>query len=206
VRKKCEICDKKTDLLRCSRCKTAWYCGAKHQQDHWPRHQRLCKPYKPRPPLPRVNMNTDDDDIQVGESRVSLRCPLTIKRITTPVRGTSCHHPQCFDLKGYLEFCCQTGNWQCPVCSNSCKYEDLGIDEEMGKILSSTGSEIDQVRLFPDGKYQPITLEQIRQEHKGEFKQSKKRKRVENVDLSGDPEPPTKKVIGATKNTAICLD
>jgi len=204
--KKCELCDKKTDLLRCSRCKTAWYCGARHQQDHWARHQRLCKPYKPRPPLPRVNMSNDgDDEIQVGESRVSLRCPLTIKRISTPVRGVRCHHPQCFDLKGYLEFCCQTGNWQCPVCSNSCRYEDLGIDEEMGKILNSTGDDIDKVRLFPNGKYQPITLEEIREEMAGDFSKTKKRK-VQSLDLSGDPEPKKAKGVGATIDTAICLD
>jgi len=204
--KKCELCDKKTDLLRCSRCKTAWYCGTRHQQEHWPRHQRLCKPYRPRPPLPKVGVSTCDDDIQVGESRVSLRCPLTIKRISTPVRGSKCNHPQCFDLKGFMEFCCQTGNWQCPVCSNPCRFQDLGIDTDMDKILTQTGQDIDKVRLFPNGKYEPITLEQIRAEMNGDFKQGKKRKRVEVQDLSGDPPPPEKKTVGATIDTAICLD
>jgi hypothetical protein len=37
--------------------------------------------------------------------------------------------------------------------------EDLGIDDEMDKILKNTSDEIDQVRLFPNGKYEPITLE-----------------------------------------------
>lgn len=38
-------------------------------------------------------------------------------------------------------------------------FEDLGIDDEMDKILKNTSDEIDQVRLFPNGKYEPITLE-----------------------------------------------
>ena len=37
--------------------------------------------------------------------------------------------------------------------------QDLGVDEEMERILSSTSEDIDQVRLFPNGKYEPITLE-----------------------------------------------
>jgi len=194
--KKCEICNKKKDLMRCSRCKTAWYCSGAHQQQHWSFHQRLCKPYRSRPKLPKPGGDHVDDDIFVGESRVSLNCPLTIKRISIPVRGTSCHHPQCFDLRGYLRYCCVTGNWQCPVCTNPCQFKDLGIDEQMEKILKETDKEIDQVRLFPDGKIEPITLEEIRREHANfnSVKNNRKRKRVAEPPISG--EPPKKKTGG----------
>eukprot|EP00494_Astrolonche_serrata_P023596 UN23854 len=157
-KKKCKVCNSKENLSRCSRCKSAWYCGSKHQQEHWPHHQRHCKPYRPPPKLPDVNKASNiDDDIVLGESRVSLRCPLTIKRMSIPVRGVDCHHPQCFDLKGYLGFCQTTGVWQCPVCTRACRFSQLGIDKEMEKILNSTSDEIDQVRMYPDGKFVPIT-------------------------------------------------
>ena len=29
-------------LLRCSRCKVAWYCSAGHQREHWPEHKGEC--------------------------------------------------------------------------------------------------------------------------------------------------------------------
>lgn len=199
--KKCQICDHKEELMRCSRCKTAWYCGEEHQQRHWPYHQRLCKPYKSKPKLPRIGGDKVDEDIQIGESRVSLRCPLTIKRIDIPVRGINCNHPQCFDLRGFLNFCAVTGVWQCPVCTNACQFKDLGIDDEMDKILKNTSDEIDQVRLFPNGKYEPITLEEIRAEHANPVQNGKGKKRKRE---DGD-EPPTKKA-GATKITAIELD
>ncbi|KAN0088195.1 hypothetical protein V8E55_005252 [Tylopilus felleus] len=42
-------CDRKVDsvgpeLKRCSRCKSAVYCGATHQKQHWAEHKKLCYP------------------------------------------------------------------------------------------------------------------------------------------------------------------
>jgi len=200
--KKCEVCNKNENLMRCSRCKTAWYCGEKHQQQHWEYHQRICKPFKTRPNLPKVNVNSPgDDELQLGESRVSLRCPLTIKRMELPVRGVACHHPQCFDLQGYLGFCMTTGVWQCPVCTKSCRFTDLGLDDNMEKIIKETGEEIDQVRLFPNGTYRAITLAEIRREDQ-RAGQRKKRKRKDKT----APTPSKKPSIGSNMAQPIVLD
>lgn len=49
--------------------------------------------------------------------QVSLKCPITFKRITLPARGHDCKHVQCFDLESYLQLNCDRGSWRCPVCS-----------------------------------------------------------------------------------------
>ena len=48
--------------------------------------------------------------------QVSLRCPLTFKRISVPARGHDCRHTQCWDLESYLKLNCEKGLWKCPVC------------------------------------------------------------------------------------------
>ena len=48
--------------------------------------------------------------------KVSLRCPLTFRRIAVPARGHECRHIQCFDLESYLKLNCEKGVWKCPVC------------------------------------------------------------------------------------------
>src|SRR5207247_1556631 len=39
----CPICFSKDNLQRCSRCKNIYYCGAKHQAEHWEDHKIKCK-------------------------------------------------------------------------------------------------------------------------------------------------------------------
>ena len=50
---KCWNCGKegevRVDLLMCSRCKTALYCGKQCQVDHWKQHAPNCKPPEQRP-------------------------------------------------------------------------------------------------------------------------------------------------------------
>jgi hypothetical protein len=46
----------------------------------------------------------DDDEIVEQGSIVSLFDPLSLARITTPVRGVDCQHSQSFDLATYLSY------------------------------------------------------------------------------------------------------
>jgi len=158
--KKCAVCDQNKELLRCSRCKGVWYCGTAHQAQDWPFHQTICQSAESRPKLKELKEITSEDEISVGQTKVSLRCPLSIIRIQTPVRGCNCAHPQCVDLESYVSFSHRTGNWQCPVCTQPLKYEELCVDHKMQNILKSTNEDIDTVRLNPDGTYQIITLEE----------------------------------------------
>jgi hypothetical protein len=38
----CNICGKTEGIMRCSRCKTAGYCGKKHQKADWKAHKKIC--------------------------------------------------------------------------------------------------------------------------------------------------------------------
>ena len=58
----------------------------------------------------------NDKYINQPHLQVSLRCPLTFKRISLPARGHDCRHIQCWDLEAYLKLNCEKGLWKCPVC------------------------------------------------------------------------------------------
>ncbi|KAH8918697.1 hypothetical protein BT69DRAFT_388644 [Atractiella rhizophila] len=51
-------CDR-TGSLRCSRCKTAFYCSGEHQKTAWPTHKAECKPAAPAP-APTATASTND--------------------------------------------------------------------------------------------------------------------------------------------------
>ena len=87
-------------------------------------------------------------ELKNGQSRVSLKDPILLCRIQTPVRGANCRHLQCFDLHSFLTFAHKTGNWRCPVCTQTLKWEDLVIDVFMKSILDAVSDDVDQVRLF----------------------------------------------------------
>jgi len=190
--RKCELCDKTENLLRCSRCKGAWYCSTDHQIRDWAYHQTICSPRskaKSRSKLKRARKAQTQGEVVMGEQRVSLRCPLSIMRIKTPVRGVSCDHPQAIDMHSFLNFCNASGNWQCPVCMKSLKYEELLIDTQIQEILAEVPAEIDQVRLKPDGTFVPITLDEIKAEDRaaGENRAAKKQKKSKAKDPNDTP-------------------
>ncbi|KAF8782987.1 Zinc finger MIZ domain-containing protein 1 [Argiope bruennichi] len=56
-----------------------------------------------------------EDGVEQTAIKVSLKCPITFKRITLPARGQECKHIQCFDLESYLQLNCERGAWRCPV-------------------------------------------------------------------------------------------
>merc|ERR1712192_183089 len=43
---RCYVC-RKTNVMRCSQCKAAFYCSREHQVRDWARHSKECLPYKP---------------------------------------------------------------------------------------------------------------------------------------------------------------
>ncbi|EDO40709.1 predicted protein, partial [Nematostella vectensis] len=60
--------------------------------------------------------NGSDDGVEQTAIKVSLKCPITFRRISLPARGHDCKHIQCFDLESYLRLNCERGSWKCPVC------------------------------------------------------------------------------------------
>eukprot|EP01083_Nonionella_stella_P146716 461823_1 len=194
--KVCEYCGKTTDLMRCSRCKHAWYCGGGHQSEHWKSHSLFCEPPggdNAHSSSSHVQSDHKDDDVAVVDTRVGLRCPLSIARIKVAAKGADCLHPACFNLATFLGFCQQTGVWQCPICLKGLPFSKLVIDSVMNKILKETGKEIYQVRLMPDGKYVEVSLEEERaQDDETQQRPSKRRRKhkphKEHIELDSDSE------------------
>ena len=57
-----------------------------------------------------------EDSVEQTAVKMSLKCPITFRRIVLPARGHECKHIQCFDLESYLQLNCERGSWRCPVC------------------------------------------------------------------------------------------
>lgn len=78
---------------------------------------------------------TNTTDVVVEDVVLSLKCPLTLERPQTPVRGMHCEHRACFDLETYVGLCSGSGNWKCPLCFKPLPYNELRIDESMVELL-----------------------------------------------------------------------
>uniref|UniRef100_A0A3P8U3P5 Zinc finger MIZ-type containing 2 n=1 Tax=Amphiprion percula TaxID=161767 RepID=A0A3P8U3P5_AMPPE len=76
-----------------------------------------------------------EDGVEQTAIRVSLKCPITFRRIQLPARGHDCRHVQCFDLESYLQLNCERGTWRCPVCNKTALLEGLEVDQYMLGIL-----------------------------------------------------------------------
>ena len=61
-------------------------------------------------------LQPSEDGVEQTAIKVSLKCPITYRRISLPARGHDCKHIQCFDLESYLQLNCERGSWKCPVC------------------------------------------------------------------------------------------
>ncbi|NXA55575.1 ZMIZ2 protein, partial [Nothocercus julius] len=100
-----------------------------------------------------------EDGVEQTAIKVSLKCPITFRRIQLPARGHDCRHIQvgrgdrgdqgdsptwqlsprcplqCFDLESYLQLNCERGTWRCPVCNKTALLEGLEVDQYMLGIL-----------------------------------------------------------------------
>jgi hypothetical protein len=100
----------------------------------------------------------DEDEISATTLKMSLICPIGKMPITLPTRGTTCSHLQCFDGCSYIQINELKSTWICPVCSQTCLYENLFIDGYFTEILRSDKflPDIRDVELDPDGSWRPV--------------------------------------------------
>ncbi|XP_078576239.1 zinc finger MIZ domain-containing protein 1-like isoform X4 [Branchiostoma floridae x Branchiostoma japonicum] len=99
-----------------------------------------------------------EDGVEQTAIKVSLKCPITFRRIQLPARGHDCKHIQCFDLESYLQLNCERGQWRCPVCNKTALLEGLEIDQFMWGILTAVQSsqEIEEVTIDANASWKPI--------------------------------------------------
>ncbi|XP_022250299.1 zinc finger MIZ domain-containing protein 1-like isoform X2 [Limulus polyphemus] len=98
-----------------------------------------------------------EDGVEQTAMKVSLKCPITFKRVTLPARGQDCKHIQCFDLESYLQMNCERGAWRCPVCNKTAYLEGLEVDQYVWAILTNlTNSDIDEVTVDATASWKPV--------------------------------------------------
>ncbi|WVZ82387.1 hypothetical protein U9M48_029654 [Paspalum notatum var. saurae] len=123
-----------------------------------------------------ITVSPSDSDVLEGPSRVSLNCPISFRRIKTPIKGRLCKHYQCFDYDNYMEMNSRKPYWRCPFCTTPSNFTDLRIDQKMVKascilqiffislnyltslflliqILEETRDDVIDVLVFADGSW-----------------------------------------------------
>lgn len=77
---------------------------------------------------------------------VSLKCPLTNRRLDVPARGLKCEHVECFDLREYLQlnYSKHVTKWTCPICSCAINSKQIVVDRCIALILASCTEDIIQ--------------------------------------------------------------
>ncbi|XP_049615180.1 zinc finger MIZ domain-containing protein 1 isoform X1 [Syngnathus scovelli] len=100
-----------------------------------------------------------EDGVEQTAIKVSLKCPITFRRIQLPARGHDCKHVQCFDLESYLQLNCERGTWRCPVCNKTALLEGLEVDQYMWGILNAIqNSELEEVTINPTCSWRPVAI------------------------------------------------
>ncbi|MGH0118179.1 UNVERIFIED_CONTAM: hypothetical protein FKN15_045326, partial [Acipenser sinensis] len=100
-----------------------------------------------------------EDGVEQTAIKVSLKCPITFRRIQLPARGHDCKHIQCFDLESYLQLNCERGTWRCPVCNKTALLEGLEVDQYMWGILNAIqNSEFEEVTIDPTCSWRPVPI------------------------------------------------
>ncbi|XKL59414.1 hypothetical protein PGB90_000430 [Kerria lacca] len=108
------------------------------------------------------NLNDHDVEIAATSLKMSLICPLGKMLMSLPSRGTTCNHLQCFDGCIYIKMNEIKSTWQCPVCNQTCLYENLFIDGYFMDILKSDKftPSITNVQLNADGSWECVPHEE----------------------------------------------
>jgi hypothetical protein len=100
----------------------------------------------------------NSDEITSSSMKVSLRCPLMLTRISTPVKGRRCSHVQCFDLDYFLLYARRSAKFLCPVCNNAnAKPADLVVSPYIQKALELFTC--DEVEISADGSLSSVAHE-----------------------------------------------
>jgi len=89
--------------------------------------------------------------VEIESAKVSLRCPLSMGRLTTPVQGVDCRHMQCFDLGMFLAYARRARKYACPVCNRpTASVERLWTSPLLAEALRRFPN-ADEVEVRTDG-------------------------------------------------------
>uniref|UniRef100_A0A8C8FL41 SP-RING-type domain-containing protein n=1 Tax=Oncorhynchus tshawytscha TaxID=74940 RepID=A0A8C8FL41_ONCTS len=109
--------------------------------------------------IPGTTGLNGEDGVEQTAIKVSLKCPITFRRIQLPARGHDCRHIQCFDLESYLQLNCERGTWRCPVCNKSALLEGLEVDQYMlGILIYIQNSDYEEITIDPVCGWRPVPI------------------------------------------------
>jgi len=104
------------------------------------------------------NGTTGNDELTA--IKVSLKCPITYRRVNVPARGRDCSHIQCFDLESYLKLNVDEVIWTCPVCSKSAIVEGLEVDQYLWQMLTTLcKTETEEITIDSNASWIPVVKE-----------------------------------------------
>ncbi|KAJ3114102.1 hypothetical protein HDU96_002562 [Phlyctochytrium bullatum] len=96
-------------------------------------------------------------ELEVGESEVSFKCPVSATRMVHPARGRNCRHTECFDVKVFLEMKKQPeATWKCPICNSVLVPDDVFIDPFFLRLLDAYPGAT-KCRILPTGDHAPAS-------------------------------------------------
>ncbi|KAL0965188.1 hypothetical protein UPYG_G00277920 [Umbra pygmaea] len=109
--------------------------------------------------IPGTPGQNGEDGVEQTAIKVSLKCPITFRRIQLPARGHDCRHIQCFDLESYLQLNCERGTWRCPVCNKTALLEGLEVDQYMlGILIYIQNSDYEEITIDPVCGWRPVPI------------------------------------------------
>ncbi|CAB1332359.1 unnamed protein product, partial [Coregonus sp. 'balchen'] len=109
--------------------------------------------------IPGTPGQNGEDGVEQTAIKVSLKCPITFRRIQLPARGHDCRHIQCFDLESYLQLNCERGTWRCPVCNKTALLEGLEVDQYMlGILIYIQNSDYEEITIDPVCGWRPVPV------------------------------------------------
>ncbi|KAK6462132.1 PINIT domain-containing protein [Scheffersomyces coipomensis] len=103
--------------------------------------------------LQKILSQQDDEEIEISNSTISLRDPVSYTRLKHPVQSIACKHTQCFDAAIFLEAQLQVPTWSCPFCQVKVNFDDLAVSDYFMDILSSIDSNVNSVIIQSDGTW-----------------------------------------------------
>jgi hypothetical protein len=101
------------------------------------------------------------DIMCLTSNKLSLKCPLSIDRVSEPTRGVHCQHLQCFGFEAFVmsnvSMKAFNNRWQCPVCSMVIRPANLCFDDYVANVLVSANPDVDEVTVVGNGSWMSTT-------------------------------------------------
>lgn len=117
----CIVCDGPT-ALRCSGCKSVFYCTREHQKKHWSTHRRECKPYEILTSEKQGRYLVATRDMKAGDMVMKESVLILGPKAATSTICLGCHR-----AIGDSAVPCPGCRW--PLCSTKCQSSPFHTPE-----------------------------------------------------------------------------